>query len=85
MPCNECPKYPLSSSRHSQPDLLHLRTLTRPRPLTLQRYILDDHILIDIAPLTIPCWQRMNNLAWIPGTIPVELQYIICEHGGTAH
>lgn len=30
--------------------------------LTLQRYALDDHILIDVVSLTIPSWRRMDSV-----------------------
>src|SRR6266540_5202736 len=54
--------------------------------LTLQRYALDDHVLTDAGYLLVPSWRRMDSvvLSWIVGTITVELQDIVREHGGTA-
>jgi hypothetical protein len=53
--------------------------------LTLHRYALDDHILSDVADLSI-YWARLNNImvTWILGTLSPELHEIVWEPTNTA-
>jgi hypothetical protein len=55
--------------------------------LALQRFALDDHVTVDTAPSGTPSWLRMDNviLSWLLGSLSVNLQATICEHGGTTH
>jgi hypothetical protein len=55
--------------------------------LTLRRYALDDHVLID-SPIEARdvAWLRLDSVAmsWIFGTISLDLQDLVRTHGGTA-
>ncbi|XP_025801768.1 uncharacterized protein LOC112881316 [Panicum hallii] len=55
--------------------------------LTLRRYALDDHVLVD-SPLEARdvTWLRLDSVAmsWIFGTISLDLQDLVRTHGGTA-
>ena len=55
--------------------------------LTLRRYALDDHVLVD-SPIEARdvAWLRLDNVAmsWIFGTISLDLQDLVRTHGGTA-
>lgn len=56
--------------------LCPLTTLAGDQPLlTLQRYALDDHVLVDVVPHLLPSLQQMDNvvLSWILATLTVEL------------
>ena len=56
--------------------------------LTLRRYALDNHILLD-TPVAArdPAWQRLDSVAlsWIFGTLSLDLQDIVRAPRGTAH
>jgi hypothetical protein len=54
--------------------------------LTLERYDLDDHITSDVVTSTLPRWRWMDSvvLSWLLGTLIVDLQATIHEHGDTA-
>ena len=48
--------------------------------LTLRRYALDDHVLLDTAgAVPTPSWLRLNSivLSWILGTISLDLHNLI--------
>jgi hypothetical protein len=55
--------------------------------LTLRRYALDDHVLVD-SPIEARdvAWLRLNSIAlsWIFGTISLDLHDLVRTHGGTA-
>ena len=55
--------------------------------LTLRRYALDDHVLVD-SPIEARdvAWLRLDSVAmsWIFGTISLDLQDLVRTHGGTA-
>jgi hypothetical protein len=53
--------------------------------LTLRRYALDDHVLSDVADLSI-YWVRLSNIVvtWILGTLSHELHEIVRELTETA-
>ena len=55
--------------------------------LTLRRYALDDHVLLDTSAADRdPAWQCLDNvvLSWIFGTLSLDLQDIVHAPGGTA-
>ena len=43
--------------------------------LALERYSLDDHVLLDAASLDVPAWRRMDAVvrSWLFGTLTAEL------------
>jgi hypothetical protein len=53
--------------------------------LTLRRYAFNDHVLSDIADLSV-YWARLDNIVvtWILGTLSPELQEIVREPTETA-
>ena len=53
--------------------------------LTLERYALTDHVLCTVPRPACP-WHRMDCvvLSWLFGTLTVELQDTVREHGGSA-
>src|SRR6185437_10682518 len=55
--------------------------------ITLRRYALDDHVLVD-SPIETRdvTWLRLDSVAlsWIFGTISLDLQDLVRTHGGTA-
>ena len=55
--------------------------------LTLRRYALDDHVLVD-SPIEARdvAWLRLNSvdMSWIFGIISLDLQDLVRTHGGTA-
>lgn len=55
--------------------------------LTLERYKLAAHVLLDTPPPNDPSWKRMDSVvvSWIFGTINIDLQDIAREHGISAH
>jgi hypothetical protein len=54
--------------------------------LTLERYELAAHVLLDTPPANDPSWKRMDNVvvSWIFGTISIDLQDIAWERGISA-
>jgi hypothetical protein len=54
--------------------------------LTLERYELVAHVLLDTPPANDPSWKRMDSVvvSWIFGTISINLQDIAREHGISA-
>jgi hypothetical protein len=54
--------------------------------LTLRRFVLDDHVLVDHDAPPPRSWCLMDSvfLSWLHGTIIVELQDIICDQADTA-
>jgi hypothetical protein len=54
--------------------------------LTLRRFVLDDHVLVDHDAPPPHSWCLMDNvvLSWLHGTITVELQDIIRDQADTA-
>jgi hypothetical protein len=54
--------------------------------LTLRRFVLDDHVLVDHDTLSPRSWCLMDSvvLSWLHGTITVELQDIIRDQADTA-
>ena len=59
----------------------------RDQVLTLRRYALDDHVLVD-SPIEARdvAWLRLDSkaLSWIFGTISLDLQDLVRTHSGTA-
>jgi hypothetical protein len=54
--------------------------------LTLARYSLSDHVLIDTTYVSVPSWDRTDNIikSWIYDTISPDLQDITRQCGQTA-
>jgi hypothetical protein len=54
--------------------------------LTLGRYSLSDHVLLDITSIGILAWDRMDSVvkSWIWGTISPDLQDVVRQRGHTA-
>jgi hypothetical protein len=54
--------------------------------LTLERYELAAHVLLDTPPANDPSWKRMDNVvvSWIFGTISIDLQDIARARGISA-
>jgi hypothetical protein len=54
--------------------------------LTLGHYSLSDHMLLDTTYVSIPTWDRMDNIikSWIWGTISLDLQDVTWQRGHTA-
>jgi hypothetical protein len=54
--------------------------------LTLRRFVLDDHVLVNHDAPPPRSWRLMDSvvLSWLHGTITVELQDIIRDHADTA-
>jgi hypothetical protein len=54
--------------------------------LTLERYSLFDHVLLDTTSVGVPAWDRMDIVinSWIWGTISPDLQDNIHQRGHTA-
>ena len=60
------------------PSYTHWRDLV----LTLRRYALDDHILVDTSVVVqTPSWLRLDSvvLSWILGTISLDLHDLVCN------
>jgi hypothetical protein len=52
--------------------------------LTLRRYVLADHVLVDTVALLSPAWHQMDNvvLSCLIDTLTVEVQDIVREREG---
>ncbi|WVZ87940.1 hypothetical protein U9M48_034514 [Paspalum notatum var. saurae] len=81
------PKHPGPGSGRPRPEVFLLQPLAGLGPLTLHRYALDDHVLLDTpAADRDPAWQRLDIivLSWIFGTLSLDLQDIVRAPEGTA-
>ncbi|KAG8051677.1 hypothetical protein GUJ93_ZPchr0001g29373 [Zizania palustris] len=77
----------LLSGVPARPPMRLPNMLLRPSTTSGMHYALDDHVLVDTLVVTWgSAWRRMDivMLSWILGSVTLELQDIVREHGGTA-